>query len=94
LEVEFRKQDKECTQVLKNHFEQNEYNGERLDRHREDINAANKAIKRLERHMDRLEAKVQTQEQTIEALEGVIENQQVIMARFRSCECAKGRTFG
>jgi len=94
LEVEFRKQNKECTQVLKNHFEQNEYNGERLDRHREDINAANKAIKRLERHMNRLEAKVQTQEETIEALEGVIENQQVVMARFRSCECAKGRTFG
>jgi len=44
--------------------------------------------------MDRLEAKVQTQEETIEALEGVIENQQVVMARFRSCECAKGRTFG
>jgi len=65
-----------------------------LDRHREDINAANKAIKRLERHMNRLEAKVQTQEETIEALEGVIENQQVVMARFRSCECAKGRTFG
>jgi len=94
LEVEFRKQDKDCTQVLKNHFEQNEYNGERLDRHCEDINAANKAIKRLERHMDRLEAKVKTQEETIEALEGVIENQQVVMARFRSCECAKGRTFG
>jgi len=65
-----------------------------LDRHREDINSANKAIKRLERHMNRLEAKVQTQEETIEALEGVIENQQVVMARFRSCECAKGRTFG
>jgi len=65
-----------------------------LDRHREDINSANKAIKRLERHMNRLEAKVQTQEETIEALEGVIENQQVIMACFRSCECAKGRTFG
>ena len=92
MEVKFRKQDKDCTQVLKNHFEQNEYNGERLDRHREDINAANKAIKRLERHMNRLEAKVQTQEETIEALEGVIENQQVVMARFRSCECAKGRT--
>jgi len=94
LEVKFRKQDKDCTQVLKNHFEQNEYNGERLDRHREDINAANKAIKWLERHMNCLEAKVQTQEETIEALEGVIENQQVVMARFRSCECAKGRTFG
>jgi len=94
LEVEFRKQDKDCTHVLKNHFEQNEYNGERLDRHREDINAANKAIKRLECHMDQLEAKVKTQEETIEALEGVIENQQVVMARFRSCECAKGRTFG
>jgi len=94
LEVKFRKQDKDCTQVLKNHFNQNKYNGERLDRHREDINAANKAIKRLECHMNRLEAKVQTQEETIEALEGVIENQQVVMARFRSCECAKGRTFG
>jgi len=94
LEIEFRKQDKDCTQVLRNHFEQNEYNRERLDRHREDINAANKAIKRLERHMDQLEAKVKTQEETIEALEGVIENQQVVMARFRSCECAKGRTFG
>jgi len=93
LEVEFRKQDKDCTQVLKNHFEQNEYNGEWLDRHREDINAANKAIKRLERYMDRLEVKVKTQEDTIEALEGVIENQQVVMARFRSCECTKGRTF-
>jgi len=65
-----------------------------LDRHREDINAANKAIKRLEHHMDRLEARVKTQEETIEVLEGVIENQQVVMARFRSCECAKGRTFG
>jgi len=79
---------------LKNHFEQNEYHRDRLDRHREDINAANKAIKWLERHMDRLEAKVKTQEETIEALEGVLENQQVVMARFRSCECAKGRTFG
>jgi len=94
LEVEFRKQDKDCTQVLKNHFEQNEYNGERLDRHREDINASNKAIKRLERHLDHLEAKVKIQEETIEVLEGVVENQQVVMARFRSCECAKGRTFG
>jgi len=94
LEVEFRKQDKNCTQVLKNHFEQNEFNGDRLDRYREDINTANKAIKRLERHMDRLEAKVKTQEETIEALEGVIKNQQVVMARFRSCKCAKGRTFG
>ena len=94
MEIEFRKQDKDCTQVLRNHFEQNEYNRERLDCHREDINAANKAIKRLERHMDQLEAKVKTQEETIEALEGVIENQQVVMARFRSCERAKGRTFG
>jgi len=79
--------------VLKNHFKQNEYNGERLDRHRKDINAADKAIKRLERHMDRLEAKVKTQEETIEALEGIVENQQVVIARFRSCKCAKGRTF-
>ena len=79
---------------MKNHFEQNEYHRDRLDRHREDINAANKAIKWLERHMDRLEAKVKTQEETIEALEGVLENQQVVMARFRSCECTKGRTFG
>jgi len=94
LEVEFRNQDKECTQVLKNHFEQNEYHGDRLDRHREDINAANSAIKRMERRLNRLEVKVQTQEETIKALEGVIENQQVVMARFRSCECAKGRTFG
>ena len=78
---------------MKNHFEQNEFNGERLDRHREDINAANKAIKRLERHLIRLESKVKVQEETIEALEGVVENQQVVMARFRSCECAKGRTF-
>jgi len=79
---------------LKNHFEQNRYNRERLDRHHEDINAANKAIKRLERHLTRLELKVKVQEETIEALEGVVENQQVVMARFRSCECAKGRTFG
>ena len=94
MEVEFRKQDKDYTAVLKNHFEQNEYNGERLDRHHEDINAANKAIKRLEHHMDRLEARVKIQDETIEALEGVVENQQVVIARFRSCECAKGRTFG
>jgi len=85
LEIEFRKQDRECTTVLKNHFEQND---------REDINMANKVIKRLERHLTRLELKVKVQEETIEALEGVVENQQVVMARFRSCECAKGRTFG
>jgi len=78
---------------LKNHFEQNEYNRERLDRHQEDINTANKAIKKLERHLTRLELKVKVQEETIKALEGVVENQQVVMARFRSCECAKGRTF-
>jgi len=79
---------------LKNHFEQNEYHGDRLDRHREDINSTNSAVKRMERRMNRLEVKVQAQEETIEVLEGVIENQQVVMARFRSCECAKGRTFG
>ena len=94
MEIEFCKQDRECTTVLKNHFEQNEYNGERLDRHREDINAANKAIKRLERHLTQLELKFKVQEETIEALEGVVENQQMVMACFRSCECAKGRTFG
>ena len=90
MEVEFRKQDKDCTNVLKNHFEQNEYNGERLDRHREDINAANLAIKRMECHMKRMESKVMALEETIDTLEGVVENQQVVIARFRSCKCAKG----
>ena len=94
MEVEFHKQDKDCTNVLKNHFEQNEYHGDRLDRHREDINVANSAIKQLERHMTRLELKVKVQEETIKVLEGVVENQQVVIARFRSCKCAKGRTFG
>ena len=34
--------------------------------------------------------KVKVQEETIEVLEGVVENQQLVIARFRSCECAKG----
>jgi len=82
--------EKECHEVLKSHKEWNDHHDERLERHRDDLNRCLSAIKRLERHQERLELKVAEQEKTIDALEGVVENQQVVITRFRSCECTKG----
>ena len=75
--------DKECSEVLKNHKEQTNFNCNRLDRHHEEINSAMSAIKQLKRHVNRLEEKMKKQEETIDVLEGVVENQQVDIACFR-----------
>ena len=76
--------------MLKNHKEQDDFLGDHLDRHRDDLNSCLLAIKQLEHHQDKLEHKLWEQEKTIDKLEGVVENQQVVIAHFGSCECAKG----
>jgi len=40
--------------------------------------------------LDKLEKKALEQQDTIDALEGIIENQQMWMTRIRSCHCNEG----
>ena len=62
----------------------------RVNCHRKDINEMSVDMRLVLKRLNRLEKKVWEQKDTIEALEGIIENQQTWMTRIRSCHCNEG----
>jgi len=90
LEANFRANIVAKEETFKNHKEEIEHITKRVNRHRVDINEMSVDMRMVLKRLDQLEKKVLAQEETMEALEGVVENQQVWMARLRSCQCDQG----
>ena len=90
MEANFRANIVAKEETFKNHKEEIEHITKRVNRHRVDINEMSVDMRMVLKRLDQLEKKVLAQEETMEALEGVVENQQVWMARLRSCQCDQG----
>jgi len=88
--VKFRADIVAKQEAFKNHKEEVDHITKRVNRHRVDINEMSVDMRMVLKRLDKLEKKALDQQETIEALEGVIENQQVWMARLRSCNCDQG----
>jgi len=76
LEAEFRADIVAKEETFKNHKEEVDHVTSRVNRHRKDINEMSIDMRLVSKRLDRLEKKVWEQKDTIEALEGIIENQQ------------------
>ena len=62
----------------------------RVNRHRRDINEMSVDMRMVLKRLDKLEKRALEQQETIDALEGIVENQQTWMTRIRSCHCNEG----
>jgi len=90
LEAEFRANIVAKEDTFKNHKEEVNHVTSRVNRHRKDINEMSVDMRLVLKRLDRLEKKVWEQKDTIEALEGIVGNQQTWIARLRSCDCDQG----
>jgi len=90
LEADFRADVVAKQEAFDNHKWEIEHTTGHVNRHRKDINEISVDMRVVLKRLDRLEKKVWEQKDTIDSLEGIIENQQTWMARIRSCHCNKG----
>jgi len=77
-------------ETFKNHKEEVDNITGWVNRHRKEINEMSVDMRLVLKRLDRLEKKVWEQKDTIDTLEGIIENQQTWMTRIRSCHCNEG----
>ena len=90
MEAEFRADIVAKEDTFKNHKEEVEHVTSRVNHHCKDINEMSVDMRLVLKRLDRLEKKVWEQKDTIEALEGIVENQQTWIARLRPCGCDQG----
>jgi len=90
LEADFRADIVAKEEAFQNHKEEVDHVTSRVNRHRKEINEMSVDMRLVLKRLDRLEKKVWEQKDTIDALEGIIENQQTWMTRIRSCHCNEG----
>ena len=88
--MEFRADIVAKQEAFANHKQEIEHTTGHVNHHRKDINEISVDMRMVLKCLDQLEKKVLGQQETIDALEGVIENQQVWMARLRPCACDQG----
>ena len=62
----------------------------RVNRHRRDINEMSVDMRMVLKRLDKLEKRALEQQETIDTLEGIVENQQTWITRIRSCHCNEG----
>ena len=90
MEADFRADIVAKEETFKNHKREIEHSTECINHHRKDINEISVDMRMVLKHLDWLEKKVWEQKDTIDALEGIIENQQTWMTRIRLCHCNEG----
>jgi len=90
LEPDFRADVVAKQEAFDNHKQEIEHTIGRVNHHRKDINEISVDMWMVLKRLDQLEKKVWEQKDTIDSLEGIIENQQTWMTRIRSCHCNEG----
>jgi len=88
--VEFRADVVAKQEAFANHKREIEHTTGHVNHHRKDINEISVDMRMVLKRLDRLEKKVLGQQETIDALEGIMENQQGWIARLRVCRCDQG----
>ena len=90
MEADFRANIVAKQEVFKNHKEEVDHVTKRVNRHRVDINEMSIDMRMVLKRLDKLEKRALEQQETIDALEGIVENQQTWITRIRSCHCNEG----
>jgi len=90
LEADFKADIIAKQEVFKNHKEEVDHVTKRVNRHRTDINEMSVDMQMVLKRLDKLEKKALEQQEIIDALEGIIENQQTWITKIRSCHCNEG----
>jgi len=90
LEAEFRADVVAKQEAFANHKREIEHTTGHVNHHRKDINEISVDMRMVLKHLDQLKKKVLGQQETINALEGIVENQQDWIARLRVCRCDQG----
>jgi len=88
--VDFRADIVAKQEVFKNHKEEVDHVTSRVNRHRQEINEMSVDMRLVLKRLDKLEKRALEQQETIDVLEGIVENQQTWMTRIRSCHCNEG----
>jgi len=90
LEADFKADIFAKQEVFKNHKEEVDHVTSRVNRHCRDINKMSVDVRMVLKRLDKLEKRALEQQETIDALEGIVENQQTWLTRIHSCHCNKG----